>query len=309
MHSRLLGRIGTSVLVLPYACPLCIHHFPKSSENSSTQSRSRSTKAELEVEVENNVPLWRTIVFVFIGLLECLAWLGYGSFLLITGHPRWDGIQRFLVASTWLYTTARPVARPTATPPFDLLAIYLAHIGGGILQLGGYLFQHNASGAPLPGTWVLVGLSVNLAASVGLVVVIMGMPLALPSHLVKKEDIGLSVSPEDYTSLWGWVSFAWVYSLVKRGRNTTLNEKDVWNLSPNMQSRPIFIKFSSLPQKSLLASLWAANSFDILMDFLLTLCSIMFNYAAPFFLKRILDEVDTSHESERTRARPTFTLF
>jgi hypothetical protein len=29
---------------------------------------------------------------------------------------------------------------------------------------------------------------------------------------------GLSVSPEDYTSLWGWVTFSWVWPLVKRVR-------------------------------------------------------------------------------------------
>ncbi|KAJ7807829.1 hypothetical protein B0H14DRAFT_3152303 [Mycena olivaceomarginata] len=204
--------------------------------------------SEAELEVENTVPLWRTVVFVFAGLLESLAWLAYGSFLLITGHPRWDAIQLFLVALTWLYTAARPVLRPTATPPYDLLTLYMVHIGGGILRLGGYLFAHNSSGAPLPGTLVLVGLSVNLAILVGLVAVIMGMPLALPSRLVKKENIGSSVSPEDYTILWGWVTFTWVYPLVKRGRSTTLNEKDVWNLSPNIQSRPLFLKFGTLPR-------------------------------------------------------------
>ncbi|KAJ7480081.1 hypothetical protein B0H11DRAFT_2422933 [Mycena galericulata] len=263
----------------------------------------RISEEEVMLEVEDTVPLWRTVSFVFVGLLECLAWLANGSFLLITGHPPWDAIQQFLVASTWIYATARPVWQPTATPPYDMLAIYLSHIGGGILQLGGYLFQHDASGAPLPGPLVLVALSVNLVALVGLVTVILGMPLALPSHLVKKQDIGFTVSPEDYTSLWGWVSFRWVYPLVKRGRYTTLKEKDIWGLSPNLQSRPIFIKFSGLPQKSLLARLWVANSVDIILDFLLTICSVVFNYAGPFFLKRILDAIDTDTEIEKGKGR------
>ncbi|KAJ7104581.1 hypothetical protein C8R43DRAFT_1047311 [Mycena crocata] len=253
--------------------------------------------------VDNTVPLWRTLVFVFIGLLECLAWLADGSFLLITGQPKWEAIQRFLVASTWLYSTTRPILRPTATPPFDLFTLYIVHIIGGILQLGGHLFQHNAYGVPLPGTLVLVGLSVNLVALVALVTVIMGMPLALPSHSVKKEDIGSSVTPEDYTNLWGWVTFRWVYPLVQKGRDTTLHEKDVWDLSPNIQSRPIFIKFSTLPQKTLLGKLWAANSFDVIMDFVLTMASVMFNYAGPFFLKRILDAVDKTDESEKDKGK------
>ena len=27
---------------------------------------------------------------------------------------------------------------------------------------------------------------------------------------------GLQVSPEDYTPLWGWITFDWVYPLIKR---------------------------------------------------------------------------------------------
>ncbi|KAJ6593252.1 multidrug resistance-associated ABC transporter [Mycena capillaripes] len=259
--------------------------------------------SEAEFEVADVVPVWRTVVFVFIGLLQCLVRMGDGSLLLITGHPPWEAIQQFLVALTWLYTAARPILWPTATPPFDILALYILHIAGGVLQLGGYLFQHNASGAPLPGALVIAGLSVNLAALIGLVAVIMGMPLALPSHLVKKEDIGRSISPENYTLLWRWVTFRWVYPLILRGRDTTLNEKDVWDLSPNIQSRPIFIKFSTLPQKSILGKIWAANSFDMIWDFVLTLCSIIFTYAGPFFLKRILDAIDTRNETDKEKGK------
>ncbi|KAJ7655558.1 hypothetical protein DFH06DRAFT_1200413 [Mycena polygramma] len=238
--------------------------------------------SETAVEVENVVPLWWTLVFAFIGLLEALVYLAVGSFLLITGYPVWDAIRQYLVALTWVYAAARPVLRPTATPPFDLLTIYAMHMLGGIVQLGGYLFQHNAYGAPLPGTFILVGLSLNLAVLVGLVSVIMGMPLALPSRLVKMEDIGSSVSPEDYTILWGWVTFRWVYPLVERGRDTTLNEKDVWALSPTIQSRALFIKFNTLPQTTLLAKLWAANSLDMM---------------------RILDAVDTENETDKEKGK------
>lgn len=29
-------------------------------------------------------------------------------------------------------------------------------------------------------------------------------------------DKGRTVTPEDYTTLWGWVTFSWVYPLVRR---------------------------------------------------------------------------------------------
>ncbi|KAF7346860.1 hypothetical protein MSAN_01825400 [Mycena sanguinolenta] len=252
-------------------------------------------EAQLDVPVETVVPLWRTVVFVFVGLLECLAWLADGTFLLIAGQPRWMGVQQFLIALTWLYTVARPILYPTATPPYDMLALYVVHIAGGALQFGGYIFLPNASS---PGTLVLTGLSANLAVLIGLVVIIMGMPLDLPSPSVEKKNIGRTVSPEDYTNLWGWLTFSWVKPLLKRGRNATLNEKDVWALSPTIQSRPIFIKFSTLPQvalftqTTLLAKIWAANSFDIIVDFVLTPIGILVDYAVPFFLKQLLDALD-----------------
>ncbi|KAF7297249.1 hypothetical protein MIND_00958000 [Mycena indigotica] len=255
------------------------------------------------VDVVETIPLWRTFVFSLVGLCQSLAWISGGSFMLITGQPLWEAIQRYLVAITWLYTVVRPISHPTATPPFDLFSLYCVHLVSGILQLGGFLFQHTAYGVPLPGTFTLFGLSLNLAALVGLLAVIFSMPLALPSHLVKKSDIGASVSPEDYTSLWGWVTFTWVYPLVQRGRNTTLNEDDVWGLSPSISSRPIFIKFSALRQSTLFKRIWAANSLDIIMDFLLTLLSVVFTYAGPFFLKRILDAVDTENETEKDKGK------
>lgn len=157
-------------------------------EGLALADETSAPEAELEVD-DSGVHLWRTVVFVFTGLLASLAWLADGYFLLMTGEPRWEVIKRCLVASTWLYTIVRPILRPTATPPYDLFTLYILHIAGGILQLGGYLFQRNAYSAPLPSKLVLVGLSANLAASVGLVVAILGMPLAFPSHLVKKEEI------------------------------------------------------------------------------------------------------------------------
>jgi hypothetical protein len=75
-------------------------------------------------------------------------------------------------------------------------------------------------------------------------------------------------APEDYTSLFRWITFAWVYPLIRRvglfpvellwteqqspqGTNNTLTEKDVPNLSPTMQARPVFYKFTQLKFVSL----------------------------------------------------------
>lgn len=59
-----------------------------------------------------------------------------------------------------------------------------------------------------------------------------------------------------------------------------------------MQARPLYIKFSRTLRSTLFRRLWAANSLDLILDFVLTYVSVVFNYASPFFLKRILDSLD-----------------
>ena len=99
------------------------------------------------------------------------------------------------------------------------------------------------------------------------------------------------------------MSFHWVEPLIDRGTYTTLNEDDVWNLSPTMQAQAVYTKFSSLRRPTLLRWLWAANSRDLILDCLLSYVSVIFNYLGPFFLKRILDSLDIHEgEDEQTRA-------
>ena len=76
-----------------------------------------------------------------------------------------------------------------------------------------------------------------------------------------------------------------------------------------MSSRPLFIKFYAFAERvrplhskqPLVWILLKAHSLDLILDFSLTVLSIFFNYAGPFFLKRILDAVSipaTEHKSE-----------
>lgn len=69
-----------------------------------------------------------------------------------------------------------------------------------------------------------------------------------------------------------------------------------------MQARPLYIKFSKTTRATLLRRLWAANSLDLLLDFVLTYVSVVFNYASPFFLKRILDSLDAREATEEKHA-------
>uniref|UniRef100_A0A8H7XII1 Multidrug resistance-associated ABC transporter n=1 Tax=Psilocybe cubensis TaxID=181762 RepID=A0A8H7XII1_PSICU len=250
---------------------------------------------EIVLEVSHIAPLWRTVVFVFVGIVQCFCWVAHGSFLIYNDTTDiWAGVASFLVAFAWMYTVVRPIVIPPATGPADMFTLYLILLFTSILQFGGALFDNRVLGAPPPS---------NLA------LLVVTIPLALPSNRVDPKEIGHSVSPEDYTNLWGWITFKWVYPLVKRGTNTTLEEKDVWDMSPTMQSRPIFVKFSSIKRSTLLRRLWAANSLDLILDFSLTFVSVLFNYAGPFFLKRILDLIDLEEPTPESRTRAYIYAF
>jgi hypothetical protein len=143
-----------------------------------------------KLEVPDAVPLWRAVVFAFMGLMETLGWLSYGSFRLVSEPAGfWESTFPFLIAASWLYTVVRPVGRPAATPPFDLLAVYCLQLVAATLKLGGVLFDHEVYGTPLPSTAVIVALTLNLTAVVTLLVIVVNMPLAIPSNRVRREDI------------------------------------------------------------------------------------------------------------------------
>ncbi|KAL0952989.1 hypothetical protein HGRIS_007200 [Hohenbuehelia grisea] len=265
---------------------------------------------ELKDDSAGVVSLWRTFLFAFVGLVESLAHLSLGAYRAVDGSADlWLTIMPFLDTFAWLYTVIRSILHPSITPPFDLLAFYVVRLLTGVLNLAGVFYDHQILDYPLPPLWNLSAAILNVILVGSALAFILSMSLALPSNRVKKEAIGLTVSPEDYTTVWGWISFSWVYPLVQRGRNRTLNEDDIWSLSPTMQSRAVFAKFSQIQRSTLLRKLWAANSLDIIMDFSLTVGSVMFNYAGPFFLKRILDSIESEIQTPETRARAYIYAF
>ena len=244
----------------------------------------------------------RTVVLSCLALLQVLAWLGLGSYSFAVHAESWDAILSVVTAVTWLYASLRPIIWPSETVFYDLFALYLAHIVTGFITLGGLFFDHSVYQLPLPSQVVLVARVVNLSVLIILLIIVLNMPFAVPSARINKDDVGKSVSPEDYCSLWDWISFHWVVPLIKKGTYNTLNEDDVWKLSPTLSSRPLTSLFKDLGHAHIVWKLWTANSGDMIWDFLLTLLSVTFTYAGPFFLQRILAAIDDPTPENRAKA-------
>lgn len=145
----------------------------------------------VEISVPKATPFGRSLVFTFAGLVQSLAWIASAVFYFAANDQvdSWRLTQSLLIALSWLYTTVRPIASPFATVPCDLFVIYLLHLFGGVLLLGGPLFSYAVGEAPLPATAILVSLCANLGIVLVLLYFTVEMPMDLPSTHVKKEDI------------------------------------------------------------------------------------------------------------------------
>ncbi|KAL1696726.1 hypothetical protein GGG16DRAFT_43160 [Schizophyllum commune] len=249
-------------------------------------------------------PLWRTVVLAFVSLVEALCWTAIASTtFILKDESAWAGLQALLMAGTWLYAAGRPVVRPPTTVPWDLFVLFCAHLFGAVLILGGVIFDHAINSIPWPSPLTLVAQSLHLAAVLLVLGVVLQTQLNVPSNRIDKEEI--RDIPEDYVTLFEWLTFSWVYAFIRKGRYNTLDLADVWNLSPIMRSRPVFIKFSSLEVPSLLQRVFWANSFDIIMDGVGHFFGVALGYARVYLLKAILDAVDhadASDEEQRSRA-------
>jgi hypothetical protein len=95
-------------------------------------------------------------------------------------------------------------------------------------------------------------------------------------------------APDDEVTPFTWLSFSWVDSFIRFGNTKELQPEDLPNLSLTQQCSHIFRSFNDIKASSLLRKIFWANRLDLILDATLCLASVVFNYAGPFFLKRIL---------------------
>ncbi|TBU62826.1 P-loop containing nucleoside triphosphate hydrolase protein [Dichomitus squalens] len=112
--------------------------------------------------------------------------------------------------------------------------------------------------------------------------------------------------PEDSANLWSWSTFSFVEPLFEVSNARTVNESDVWRLSPFLTHKNIFTKYlryaSAHPTHSLLRYLIVSNSLDLILDLLLETWSAVVGYVPPYALQRILQALSDPSPNAKSTA-------
>ncbi|KAF8665348.1 hypothetical protein AX16_000367 [Volvariella volvacea WC 439] len=204
----------------------------------------------------------------------------------------------------WAYTLFTVVRSPPATPPYLLIAFATCHavviiIGIGLVLISGVV-------ARLP---VLDLVSLGLATAFVAVAGCLPMTALRPAKNVAQSwDAPSSFlsSPEDDVTLWSWCSFKFVEPIFGVARKGTINDEDVWSLSPFFLHKNLFqkcLEYRELhPEHSLLRFLVVSNSLDLILDASLEMWSTFIGFVPPYALQEILAALSENTPSARERA-------
>ncbi|EJD46367.1 P-loop containing nucleoside triphosphate hydrolase protein [Auricularia subglabra TFB-10046 SS5] len=236
---------------------------------------------------------------------EAVAWILVAAFFV----PATTAWAPALIALTWVYSAARLILRPRPTPHYGLLTLWVAHFVLGVIDVGALLFMHAAHNAPLPEHLAGLARATNLTAVALVVALTVTRPLALPSRHVPVDNIGVSVSPEDYTTLWSWLTFSWVYPIIAKRTNNKLNEDDVWGMSSTLRAKTSFLKFKTVFRPTLFRRLLVAHAYDVVIHLIFVYAAVLLQYSQPMLLNRLLTAINGTATASARASAVVFALL
>lgn len=141
----------------------------------------------------------------------------------------YEVVTTTLLAISWLYALLRPLfLRKPLTIPYDLFTLYLSMLGVTGLNIGAIIYKEYVygPGGPAPRTdhGTILALMVHVFILFVLLSVTVSLHTGIPPRGVDREKIGTTITPEDYTTLAQWITFWWIYPVVKRVSRSLLDE-------------------------------------------------------------------------------------
>ncbi|KAH8100998.1 P-loop containing nucleoside triphosphate hydrolase protein [Cristinia sonorae] len=258
-------------------------------------------------------PLWKSRLLAILSCLEAIGWAAVFAYNEFLGAEIVENIQAGVGFLTWSYAFFRVLAKPPVTPPYLLIIFYMTHALVVVMDIYG-LFQMEGKH---------VGLSViaalRLAVPMFLTWIAGTYPLEpiLPAkNVASGSDIPSNTlaMPEDRATLWSWCTFSFVEPIFGIANQRTINEPDVWSLSPYFTHKNLFNKYLEYcqqhPTHSLLRFLIVSNSLDLILDVALEMWSAFVGFVPPYCLQRILSALaDPAPEARSTAYVYTFVMF
>ncbi|KAI3621779.1 abc transporter [Moniliophthora roreri] len=242
--------------------------------------------------------------------LQSTGWLGFFVYSLVLQDVQMI-IQSILAAITWAYASLRVTMVPPSTPPYLLIIFASAHVLIPVVELviGSDGIYHRET--------VLKVLSFICPLAFVWLAGTLPLRAVTPGDMVAKPDDVPSVTqtcPEDGVNLWSWSTFSFVEPIFAVATQHTLNDSDVWRLSPFFGHKNLFNKCLEYrarhPKHSLLRFLLTSNSLDLILDVVLELWSAIIGFVPPYALKEILAVLsEDTPESRRTAYYWAFITF
>jgi hypothetical protein len=214
------------------------------------QDNPLASVTEQNATRKRRLALRLTVPIVTLSLVETIAWLAVLSYHLSLGDKPPVLISAVMVLA-WGYTFARLLLRPTITAPYDLLLLLTIHLTTSILGILGHAYDKFAYGKAWPGVWILVAELADFLVITALLVVIVRTPV---------EDTGgpdeIPGSPEDYATVWSWMTFGFVNPLIKlvrfiRSRLSACCELRNRRVKKNLSTKRMYSRFRHIIKLSL----------------------------------------------------------
>jgi hypothetical protein len=193
--------------------------------------------------------------------------------------------------------------RHKATPYYGLTLFYL-------LDMSALLY-----GIVIVPWYTTLFLLVQIARvipSMALLGIALSLPVTtyLPSHKTALRTSGTNNTldgPEDGVSLFDWLTVRWMNPLLSKAQKKTLEDEDIWLLSPFYKHRylyPVFRDVLVSPTASssdsggvkrpgLMRKIFAFTAFDQFISSCISLTVAIITFAGPYFLKSILETLST----------------
>ncbi|KAG1864676.1 P-loop containing nucleoside triphosphate hydrolase protein [Suillus subalutaceus] len=228
-------------------------------------------------------------VLVSVALVCSIGWLAYFGYAIALREP-WTNA---LVASiAWFYTTLRLLLRAPSTPPYLLILLAVSQIATACVY---YSSLPNYAAGPMIAFLSRTIISATFVYVAGLLPLQAVRPAL---NVASSSDIPSSnhSSPEDDANLWSWCTVSFVEPILDLAWKRTLNDADVWCLSPFFRHKNLFNKCldyrSRYPTHSLLRFLLVSNSLDLILDLALEMWGAVVGFVPAYALRMILSSLD-----------------